>query len=476
MALEMWQTQGMHLQQTLSPQMQQSLHILQLPTMELRELITRELAQNPTLEEVSSGWNSLDANSKRDADSNASSLSAVWSPHDEQSGIDDFGGNGGGFVDPEAQERHQFLMDSITRPETIREAVIAQLAILDLSPTERSIAESIAGNLGPNGFLDAKIEEIAFHEKVTPLRVEEVLEKLQRVLEPPGLAARDLRECLLLQLDRQGRADSLAARLVKTKLREVARKQFQALAKEFNCTAAEVEAAAREISKLDPNPGRGFSAEPDIGIVPEVIVERESSGDFSVRLNTEELPRLQISDYYKELLGTSAGATRREVRDYLREKMRSGRFLLRSIEQRNETILAIAREIVARQKEFFLHGPGHLRPMRMSEIANALELHETTISRAVAGKTMSTPHGIFEMRYFFTTGYTSETGEEVSSEAIKERIRQMVAEEPPHKPLSDEAMARRLADEGFKVARRTIAKYREQLGILPTNLRRSCVR
>lgn len=462
MALEMAQTQGMSLQQTLSPQMQQSLHILQLPAMELRELIARELAQNPVLEEQSGGG----AEAAEPLEERESAFqSEPLHPYYEQSQ--------GGGRNTDAEERHKFLMDSATRPETIREAVGGQFALMDFSPAERRIAESIAGNLGPEGFLGAKLEEIAFHEKTTPLRVEEVLEKLQQSLEPPGLAARDLRECLLIQLQRAGRADSIETRLVKTRLKEVARRQYQQLAKELNLTLGEIEDAVREIAKLDPNPGRAFQSEPDVEIIPEVIVEREENGELSVSLNTAQLPRLEISEYYKDLLGTAAGATRREVREYLREKMRAGRFFMRSIEQRNETILAIAREIVGRQRDFFLSGPSCLRPMRMGEVAASLALHETTISRAVSGKTMRTPFGLFEMKYFFTTGYKSESGEAVSNEAIRDRIRQMVAGEPAARPLSDEKMAKALAEEGFQVARRTIAKYRDQLGILPTHLRKS---
>lgn len=460
MAAAMEQLQGLHLQQTLSPQMQQSLHILQAPLLELQTLVARELLENPVLEdEGGSGGISLSAEQDHP---NTSSLDEAWSPYYEQAPRYS--------SSEEASEKHQFLLDSLSQSPSLEEIVRQQLGILDLSERETAIARAIAGNLDETGWFGARLEEVAFHLGVTPLQVEEVLHKLQAALDPPGLAARDLSECLLLQIDRQGRSKSLEATLIRDHLELLGRRKFADIARRLEIPVEAVQEAARRIAQLDPHPGSRFSHHGGEIITPEVLVEPDGDS-FDVRLNEEALPRLRINNTYKDLLGGER-RSHREVREYLREKLRGGRFFLRALEQRNETILAIAREIVDRQEPFLRQGPSALQPMKMSQIASAVGVHETTVSRAVSGKYMSTPQGLFELRYFFTAGYTSEAGEAVSNESIRQAIAAMVASEPSHKPLSDEAMVRQLATQGLKVARRTIAKYRDQLGILPSHLRK----
>lgn len=450
------QIQGLHLQQTLSPQMQQSLQILQAPLLDLRQVVARELMENPVLEEERP--NGLTSTIPSELQS-SNSLTEAWEPYYEQQRL---------THSSEASERHQFLMDSLTRPPTLQEVVRSQIAFLPLTPSEQRIAASIAGNLGPNGYLEAKLEEIAAQNRTTPLRVEEVLEHLQRVLEPPGLAARTLQECLILQLRREGLGDSIETSIIKRFLPQLAKRRLQEIAKSLKQPLDTIQAAILRISRLDPNPARGFESEPNMVITPEVFVEKDGDG-FSIRLNTDELPALRISNHYKDLLGETKT---KDVKEYLREKIRGGRFFLRTLEQRNETILTIAREIVERQNEFMNSGAAFLKPMTMSTVAESVGVHETTISRAVSNKYMSTPHGLFEMKYFFTSGYTTESGESISNESVRKAISDLVAGEDLHKPFSDEQLVRELQESGIKVARRTIAKYREQLHIPPSHLRK----
>jgi len=235
-------------------------------------------------------------------------------------------------------------------------------------------------------------------------------------------------------------------------------------------TVGAIQQALESIGRLDPRPGHQFSAEPDQIIVADVFV-RPSEEGYEVYLNQQELPHLRISNTYKDMLGMP-GAGNREIREYLREKLRGGRFFLRSLEQRNQTILGIAKEIVARQKEFFDYGPSHLKPMTMGQVADAVGVHETTVSRAVSGKYMDSPQGLFELKYFFTAGYRTAEGQSVSNESVRQTIGELVAEENPAKPLSDQDMVEILEERGIPVARRTIAKYRDQLGILPSHLRK----
>jgi RNA polymerase sigma-54 factor len=440
--------------------MQQSLHILQAPLLELQTIVGRELLENPVLEDESCSTG-VSLSAGEDA-RGGSSLDEAWSPYYEQAPRYR-------TADEEA-EKHQFLLDSMTRPPGLEEIVLEQLSLLDLSPQETRIARAIAGNLDDTGFFGAHLEDIAFGLGVTPLQVEEVLTKLQSFLEPPGLAARGLPECLLIQLQRLGLGEGLEARLIKNHLDLLGRRRFAELAKKLGTSTETIAEAARNIGQLDPHPGNKFSSGSGEIIIPEILVESEGDS-FSVRLNDEALPRLRINHTYKDLLGGERRSTR-EVREYLRDKLRDGRFFLRALEQRNETILAIAREIAQRQEAFLRQGPSALQPMKMSQIAEAVGVHETTVSRAVAGKYMATPQGTFELRYFFTAGYTSATGESISNESIRQAITSMVANENPAKPLSDETIVKKLAAQGLKVARRTIAKYREQLGLLPSHLRK----
>lgn len=455
------QTVGLHLQQTLSPQMQQSLQILQAPLHELRQLIAKELAENPVLEEVppaSSDSTSVDAIPQKSA------LDDLWEPYYTQQRL---------ASSEEENERYQFLMDSLTRPPTLAETLREQTTGAEWTPEQRRIVDVILGNLNASGFLEASVEEIAYLLNTTPLQVENTLTAVQDLLEPPGLAARDLKECLLIQLRRMGRHQSLEAKIVKRHLELAARRRFQELAKIYKTDVDTIQQAVERISRLDPNPARGLATDDNPIIVPEVIVEKDGE-DFTVRINNSELPELRLNDHYKDLLAVNGSAPPEaaEARDYIREKIRSGRFFIRSIQQRQETLLAIATEIVHRQRDFMEHGPDALKPMTMSEVAEAVGVHETTVSRAVSGKYMATPHGVFDMKFFFTSGFKTADGEAVSNETVRRMLQNLIASEDPSNPLSDEQIVHLLAEAGIKVARRTIAKYRDRLNILPSHLRK----
>ncbi|MDX2080038.1 MAG: RNA polymerase factor sigma-54 [Terrimicrobiaceae bacterium] len=450
----MEQVAGLAMQQTLSPQMQQSLSILQAPLTELRQMVEQELRENPALEEKVP--EPVEAERVRETDS----INSEWNEYFAQRAV----------ADPwtrDAQERRQHFFDSQAREPTLQEHLLEQVYTASWPRDIARIAVEIIGNLDEQGYLRADVEDIAYATDVRPLEVEEVLEQVQE-FDPPGIAARNLAECLLLQLRRMGLGESLESDLVRNHLEALGRKRLLEISKELNVPVTDVQQAAARIAKLDPRPGRAFSAVPEQIIVPEVVVERDGE-DYTVRLNSDEVPQLRISDAYKDLVSSDA----REVREYLREKIKGGRFLIKCIHQRQETILAIAREIVTRQREFFEHGPEALKPLTMSQVADAVGVHETTVSRAASGKYMQTPRGIFEMKYFFTHGYTNSEGEAVSNESVRQAIQVLVRDEDPSRPLSDQAIVAMLAERGLTVARRTVAKYREQLGILPSHLRKA---
>ena len=305
------------------------------------------------------------------------------------------------------------------------------------------------------------------------MALEKALTKV-REFEPAGVGAADLADCLLLQLSRRGEGNGLAARILRHHLPQLARHRYDEIAKDLGVHVSDVAAAFRLISTLEPKPGRPFAEADEQGVIPDLIVIR-GGGDqegFVVRLNEEDLPRLRISSEYKDLLADRG--ENEELLLYLRDKIRGARVFLRGLQQRQQTLLAIGNQIVSRQEEFFKRGASALKPLIMAQIADAVGLHVTTVSRAVSGKYMETPQGLFEMRYFFTPGFQNSDGTAVSNEMVKGAIRDMIGRESQRSPLSDQEIVVELEERGLKVARRTIAKYREQLGILPSHLRKTC--
>jgi RNA polymerase sigma-54 factor len=458
-ALEM--VAGLAQQQTLSPQMQQSLQLLQAPVAELRQLVSTELASNPVLEEEAPLAGHQDPATREErAIEKIRTLNEEWRDYMPQSGLSGGGGR-------EDQERRQTLFDSLTNRVTLRDFVVSQSA--GFSPEEQAVVEVIAGNLDKDGYLRTEAAELAREADVDERFLRSCLEKV-RSFDPPGVAAVDLADCLLLQLSRAGEGNGLPARLLRYHLPQLARHRYQELSREIRVPVADIKAAARRIAALEPLPGRPFEVTEEQGVIPDLIVI-EHEERFLVRLNEEELPRLRINQEYKDLL--AGRGENEELLLYLREKIKGARVFLRSLQQRQQTLLAIGNEIVARQEEFFRRGPAALKPLIMSQVADAVGLHVTTVSRAVSGKFMETPRGFLEMRYFFTPGFQNSDGTSVSNESVKDAIREIVEKESASAPLSDQEIVSLLDGRGLRVARRTIAKYRDQLGILPSHLRKN---
>ncbi len=455
----MEQIQGLALQQTLSPQMQQSLHILQAPMMELRQLVAAELQVNPVLEEE---VREVPPEERESRTEDGGPLSDEWNEYFAQRAT----------AEPwtaEASERRQHFFDSQTKSLSLQQHLLAQAGRLDLSAGDRGIAMVVIGNIDDRGYLRATDEEIALQAGCAADQVARVIEWVQG-LDPAGVCARNLAECLVIQLRRSGRQYGLESRIARHYLEDLARRKLPEIARELRVPVAEVQKAAEAIARLEPTPGRPFFTEEEQTIIPDVIVEKDGA-EYVVSLNNDELPAVRVGDSYKDML--SQTGSNREVRDYLRDKIRGGRFFIKCIEQRQQTLLNIAREIIVRQREFFDSGPAHLRPMTMSKVARAAGVHETTVSRAVSGKYMATPRGLFELKYFFTAGYTTAEGESVSNESVRQAIAEIVRTEDTKRPLSDQDIVVMLAGRGLPIARRTVAKYREQLGLRPSHLRKS---
>jgi RNA polymerase sigma-54 factor len=338
-----------------------------------------------------------------------------------------------------------------------------------LTDAQREVAELIVGNIDDHGYLKSTVEELAASTNLPAEKISEVLKVIQ-AFDPPGIGARDLQECLMLQLERAGKSDSLEFRIVRDFMEALGKRRIPDIARGTSHSVDDVQTALARIARLEPRPGRAFSPETDQYVLPEVFVQR-SGEDFSVSTNDENIPHLRISNVYKDLM--AQGGNDAEVKNYIREKIRAGKFLIKSLHQRQQTILNIGREIVKRQNDFMDKGVAHLKPMTMAQVAQVVGVHETTVSRAVSGKYIQTPQGIFEMKYFFTAGLqTTGGGGEVSNTSVKDMIAEIFKAEDTAKPLSDQEVVKMLADKGITIARRTVAKYRDELNILPSNLRK----
>ena len=459
------QFQNLTMQQVLAPQLQQSLHILQAAALELQNIVQQELQTNPVLEEETGTFDSEEG-SKEDGEfqeefERLAKLDEEWRDYMSQN-VSYSSRN------PEDEERRQFFFDSIASQETLQRHLWEQLNTADVNKSQREAAELIIGNMDDLGFLQASLEEISQNTGHPLGELEEMLSLIQ-TFHPVGVGARDLRECLLIQLRRLGKGDSLEHQIVDEHLEDLGRKRLPELARRLGVSVEQVQKAANFISTLDPKPGQIFTADPNNYVLPDVSVDKVGE-DYTVSLNSDQVPHLRISKTYKDLMTQGANGT--EVRDYIREKIRSGKFLIKSIHQRQQTILNIANEIVKRQNEFLENGSAFLKPMTMVQIAEAVGVHETTVSRAISGKYMATPQGVFEMKYFFTPGYQTAAGAALSNTSVKEAISDLVRNEDARNPLSDKEIVEILSERGIPIARRTVAKYRAELNILPSNLRK----
>jgi RNA polymerase sigma-54 factor len=473
------QVQRLSLQQILAPQLQHSLHLLQVPALELSALVHEELQQNPLLEEVAKDESRIEPERAEaetmdrkpmDAQTDAefarefetlSKLDDEWREYFSQT-------SSFRARSPEQDEQRQHFFDSIVQQESLPQHLLEQLNFVELTVEERKAAELIVGSINDDGYLLSPIEELAISSGVPLAPLEKALATVQ-TFHPVGVGARDLRECLLIQLQRLGMADSVEAKVVSQHLDDLGKKRYPDIARTLDITTEQVQQIANFIATLEPKPGRMFSAEQQQYVAPDVTVQETEDG-YAVLLNDEQVPHLRISNTYKEIMaGADKGG---EAKEYLREKIRAGKFLIKSIHQRQQTILNIAKVIVDRQHDFLEHGLSHLRPLTMAQVAEVVGVHETTVSRAVAHKYIQTPHGLFEMKFFFTPGFTTDGGAALSNASVKDQIAQLVEREDAGHPLSDQEIVAILKEKGIPIARRTVAKYRGELNILPSNLRK----
>ena len=486
------QTQSM----VLAPQLRQSLKILQVPALELRSTILEELESNPTLEELPYDDISIDGE-ERDTTLSSDDAEFTEAGPDEQDRVKtlpestetmdfkdeysilermgedwkDYWNEEAGEIPytSEAAQKRQHFFDSLTTQQSFQEQLLEQARLIEDNPEVVSALEFILGSLDDNGFLTSTASDLALMAQLPLATIQEAV-KLLRGLDPPGIGATDVQDCLALQLQRKGLGDSLAVKIIRKQWDKLLRRRIPEIARALRVQVVEVEDAVSIISQLDPAPAKKFAEDNNQVVTADVTVEKDELGEWQITLNNEYIPRLRLSSSYKEML--AQGRLKGKDKEYLQGMFRSGRFLISAIEQRQQTIEKITRKILEFQADFFEMGRAYLKPLTMNQVAEGVGVHETTVSRAIANKYIRTPMGLFEMKFFFTPGYQGEDGREVSNKSIKDRIARIVEDEPPHKPLSDQKIVTILKAEGITIARRTVAKYRDELGILPTNLRR----
>jgi RNA polymerase sigma-54 factor len=478
--------------QVLAPQLRQSLKILQVAALDLRTVIQEELQANPTLEELPLDSVSLDA--PTDAPEAGGEDGAGERPIDAGEGEprrdemdfskdrefeilgkldedwrDHMASIGGAQpATSEDAERRQHLFDSLVSETSLQEHLLRQAELADLAPQEMEAMRHLVGCLDDAGFLTQFPPDVALQTGL-PLAAVQAAVATLRTIDPPGIGAQDLAGCLLHQLAAKGRSGTLAHRILAEYFELLTRRRIPDLARRLDADPEDVQEAIEEIGKLDPAPGRRFADDSNRAVVPDVIIERDGE-DWKIVLNSDYIPRLRISGAYRDMI--ARGTLSKEEREYLRERIRSGKFLIDSIEQRQRTIERITREIINVQRDFFERGVSALKPLTMTQVAAVVGVHETTVSRAIANKYAQTPHGVFELKYFFTPGYQAESGAAVSNTSVKEMIADLINVEDVSSPLSDQDLVGKLLERGITIARRTVAKYREELGLLPSNLRR----
>jgi len=479
MALELRQQLRLTQQLVMTPQLQQAIKLLQLSRLELLEVINQEMEENPVLEDVpEDGSKDVSAEGGGDPASEPTESPDLKPVTVEERAREDIDWssylgeyNAPGPIHFEAEEREVPEYDNfLARRESLNEHLMWQLLLCGVTPKEEEIGSAIIGNLNKDGYLQATIDEIASMTEADTSQVEKVLSRMQ-CFDPFGVCARDLPECLLIQVKHLGLHDSIVIQIIQDQLKHVENKNYKAISRALGVSMDDVFTAVEVIIGLEPKPGREFSDDEPQYISPDVFVYKMGD-EFVIVLNEDGLPKLRISSFYKEALSNKGDEFSSPTKDYIQNKLRSAVWLIRSIHQRQRTIYKVVESIVSFQRDFLENGIAHLGPMVLRDVAADIGMHESTVSRVTTNKYVHTPQGIYELKFFFNSSISRFDGETIASASVKEKIRRIVESEDPAKPYSDKKMVDILKASNISIARRTVAKYREMLGVLPSNKRK----
>ncbi len=441
----------------MTPQLQQAIKILQLNSLELDQFIQTQMETNPFLEFSEGNENNEE---KSTVESRIKEIDWKEYSEDCRNTRDD------SFSYQGSSENDFTYENFVSEKLSLQDYLISQFQLTLLSKKYRDLGEYIIYSLDENGYLNISLEEIGAEFRMETTTIEGVLRIIQS-LDPPGVGARDLKECLLIQIEQLGVVCSHTRSIVEEYLEEIAQNKYPLVAKCLNISVEEVQKICDFIRTLEPKPGRMFSSANHSYIIPDVVVKKVGD-EYVIMINEHYGPRLMIRDDYRRML---SGKDDSETVKYINDKLNAATWLIKSIEQRRQTIYKVVDKILDKQRDFFDSGKKHLKPMTLKEIADEIEVHESTVSRATNGKYMETPVGTFELKYFFTSGIEGEDGEGISAESVKSFIKDIIAAENPKKPLSDSKIGEILSKKGMTISRRTVAKYRDDLQI-PSSSRR----
>ncbi len=474
MALDLRLQVKLSQQLVMTPQLQQAIKLLQLSRMELVDVVTEELAENPLLEEgvetkeeheegaANLEGNALpveDAAPEQEVKAEAEGMNDIdWQTYLEGYSLNSSDSRNS-YEDHEDRPSYESLL---TRQESLKDHLMWQLSLSSFTDDERLAAAEIIGNLDDIGYLRASLEEMAENSESDLAVFESALKRVQ-TFDPAGVAGHNLQECLLLQLERLELSDSLSATILRDFIGELEGRKYQLIAKALKVSLDDVLNAAKMIADLDPRPGRAYNEEDVHYISPDIFVHKVGD-EYVVTQNDDGLPNLRINSFYRNAL-TDSKSVDKKAGEYIQEKMRSAVWLIKSIHQRQRTIYKVTKSIVKFQREFFDHGIEYLKPLVLRDVADDIEMHESTVSRVTTNKYVQTPQGLFELKYFFNSGINTADGDAIASESVKSRIKEIIAEENPKKPFSDQKIVGLLAGQNIDIARRTVTKYRETLGL-----------
>jgi len=469
--MELKQQLKLSQQLIMTPQLQQAIKLLQLSRLELSDVIRQEIDENPVLDEMLEGEPATAdaAGASQEASDGAETAQAnVTDDFDWHNYVDRTSRIVSGSSAADTDERDDYD-PGITRQTTFEEHLLWQLRMNSLDEAGHSIGEYIIGNLNSDGYLLVSPDEIATATGYDLEMVETIRERIKK-FDPVGAGSLTLQECLLAQCDVLPADTRLVRRILRDCMKDLERKKYPAIARDMHISLKEAVDACDLIAHLEPRPGRSFNTNTTHYITPDIYVYKIDD-EFFVSLNEDGQPKLKINSFYKKLLsGNDAAADK--AREYIQEKLRSAVWLIKSVYHRQSTIVNVMKSIIKFQHDFFEHGEGHLRPLVLRDVAEDIGMHESNISRVTTNKYAHTPHGIYELKYFFSSGLASDDGESIASESVKNKIRDMIQGENPYKPLSDQELANMLTAEGIHIARRTVTKYREMLQVLSSSKRK----
>ena len=475
---------GLSQQLRINPRLYQAMDLLYMPLLDLQQHLKQELLGNPFLELVEPE-EETEVPLAEEAKEDKKEAEANDEPNWEEILLDD--GSDSSAPPRDMSEAREYVEPVPVESKDLSDYLREQMRLLDLTPRQQLLAEEFIGNIAEDGYLGATLEEMVrganqlleehaaeSEQDVQPQlftisEAEEMLHIIQK-LDPPGVGARDLRECLLLQLEARAETDTLAYRLVRDAFDDLKAHRWSDLGKRFGLDATEVQKVADELAKLDPKPGLQHSAANDAYIIPDLVVEK-IDGEYKVFLNDAGLPRLRISKTYQDI-ARDKKKFQGENKDFINQRMNSAHWMIQAIEQRRQTMLKVMNFIVDRQRDFFEKGVEYLKPLTLREVADVINMHESTVSRVTNEKYVQTPRGLLPLKFFFSSGLSTTTGEDASARAIRAQIQKMVGDEDPKNPLTDQQIVEMFAQRGVKIARRTVAKYRDQLSILPARMRK----